>query len=109
MVGVVYKNICAKYSTEIPRSKWDTAPTEVENDQAKILWDFQIQTDEQEVMSLYQVMVTSRRKKMGSWRNSKDERGAREEVEGERVTVVRCGNRSSDTQTGHQQMCVQLL
>jgi len=32
---------------EVPKSKWETSPKIVENDRAKILWDFQIQTDKQ--------------------------------------------------------------
>ncbi|KAK7922367.1 hypothetical protein WMY93_009269 [Mugilogobius chulae] len=45
VAGIVYRNICAEYGLETPRSKWETPPKVVENDRAKILWDFQIQTD----------------------------------------------------------------
>ena len=44
VAGRVYRNICTDYGLEAPRSKWKTSPQVVENDQAKILWDFQIQT-----------------------------------------------------------------
>ncbi|KAK1791032.1 hypothetical protein P4O66_002028 [Electrophorus voltai] len=43
--GIVYRNICAEYGLEVQRSMWDTAPKVMENDRAKILWDFQIQRD----------------------------------------------------------------
>ncbi|KAK7922439.1 hypothetical protein WMY93_009341 [Mugilogobius chulae] len=45
VAGIVYRNICAEYGLETPSSKWETPPKVVENDRAKILWDFQIQTD----------------------------------------------------------------
>ncbi|XP_051920732.1 uncharacterized protein LOC127600296 isoform X1 [Hippocampus zosterae] len=45
VAGIVYRNICAEYGLETPRSKWETPPKVVENDRAKVLWDFQIQTD----------------------------------------------------------------
>ncbi|XP_051914448.1 uncharacterized protein LOC127596235 [Hippocampus zosterae] len=45
VAGIVYRNNCAEYGLETPRSKWETPPKVVENDRAKILWDFQIQTD----------------------------------------------------------------
>ena len=45
VAGIVYRNICAEYKLETPRSKWEAPPKVMENDQAKILWDFQIQTD----------------------------------------------------------------
>ena len=45
VTGIVYRNIGAKYELEFPELKWTTPPKVNENDQAKILWDFQIQTD----------------------------------------------------------------
>ena len=45
VAGIVYRNICAEYGSETPGSKWETPPKVVENDRAKILWDFQILTD----------------------------------------------------------------
>ena len=45
VAGIVYRNICTEFGLEVPRSEWKTPPKVVENDQAKILWDFQIQTD----------------------------------------------------------------
>lgn len=42
---IVYRKICVGYAFEVPRSKWDTPARVVENDQPKIPWDFQIQTN----------------------------------------------------------------
>ncbi|TWW69252.1 hypothetical protein D4764_18G0000580 [Takifugu flavidus] len=39
------RNICTKYGLEVPGSKWETPPKVLENKQAQILRDFQIQTD----------------------------------------------------------------
>lgn len=43
--GIVYRNICLEYKPKTPRSKLDTPPKVEETDKAKILFDFQIQTD----------------------------------------------------------------
>lgn len=44
--GIEYKNICVEYGLKVPGLKWATPPNLVtENEQAKILWDSQIQTD----------------------------------------------------------------
>ncbi|XP_078808275.1 uncharacterized protein LOC144994388 [Oryzias latipes] len=45
VAGIIYRNMCAEYELETPRPKWETPPKVVENERAKILWDFQIQTD----------------------------------------------------------------
>ena len=55
VAGIVYRNICA----EVPKSKWETPPKVVENDRAKILWDFQIQTDKQVVANIFNSPVPS--------------------------------------------------
>lgn len=39
---LVYRNIYAKYELEVPRSKWKTPPKVIENDQVRILWNFQM-------------------------------------------------------------------
>ena len=44
VASIVYRNICTEYGLEVPRSQWKTPPKVVDNDQAKILWDLQIQT-----------------------------------------------------------------
>ncbi len=45
MAHLVYRNIRTEYYLEVLRPEWVAPPKVVENDQAKILWDFQIQTD----------------------------------------------------------------
>ena len=47
VAGMVYRNICAEYGLKVLKSKWGTPPKVVDNDKAKIPWDFQIQTDKQ--------------------------------------------------------------
>lgn len=47
VVETVFSNICATYRLEVPNSQWDTAPKVVENNRAKILWDFEFQTEKQ--------------------------------------------------------------
>lgn len=37
----------AEYGLEVPKSKWDLPLKVVQNDQAKVLWDFKIQTGRQ--------------------------------------------------------------
>ncbi|TWW69263.1 hypothetical protein D4764_18G0000690 [Takifugu flavidus] len=44
VAGIVYRNICTEYGLEVPGTRWETPPKVVENKQAKILWDLQIQT-----------------------------------------------------------------
>ena len=45
VVGIVYRNVYAEYGLEVPKSKWEIPTKVVENDRAKIRWDFRIQTD----------------------------------------------------------------
>lgn len=40
VAGTVYRNMCAECGLEVPRSKWNMPLRVVENDKAKILWDF---------------------------------------------------------------------
>jgi len=42
---VVYMNFSADYGLKVPKSKCGIHPKVVENDRAKILWNFQFQTD----------------------------------------------------------------
>ena len=43
--GIMYRNVSAEFGLEVPGPRWKTPPEVVENKQAKILWDFWIQTD----------------------------------------------------------------
>ena len=45
VAGIVYRNICSKYGLDPPKSRWETPQKVVKNNRAKLLWDFQIQTD----------------------------------------------------------------
>ncbi|TWW59309.1 hypothetical protein D4764_06G0008390 [Takifugu flavidus] len=44
VAGIVYRNICTEYGLEVPGTRWETPPKVVENEQAKILWDFHRKT-----------------------------------------------------------------
>uniref|UniRef100_A0A087YQ23 Uncharacterized protein n=1 Tax=Poecilia formosa TaxID=48698 RepID=A0A087YQ23_POEFO len=63
VVGIVYRNICAEYGLEAPRSKWGTPPKVVENDRAKILWDFQIQTDKMVMANQPDIVVVDKQQR----------------------------------------------
>uniref|UniRef100_A0A669EZW7 Reverse transcriptase domain-containing protein n=1 Tax=Oreochromis niloticus TaxID=8128 RepID=A0A669EZW7_ORENI len=63
VAGIVYRNICAEYNLEVPRSKWETPPRVMENDRAKILWDFQMQTDKMVVANQPDIVVVDKQKK----------------------------------------------
>ena len=43
VAGIVYSIICA--NNGVPGSQWETPLKVIDKDQAKILWDFRIQTD----------------------------------------------------------------
>ncbi len=60
MAGIVYRKINAEYELEVPRSRWKTPPKVVENDRAKILWDFQIQTDKMVVANQPDIVVVDK-------------------------------------------------
>ncbi|KAF7645383.1 hypothetical protein LDENG_00205520, partial [Lucifuga dentata] len=42
-----YRNICAEFRLEVPKSKWETPPKVIEIDRAKNLWDLKFQTNMQ--------------------------------------------------------------
>ncbi|TWW67367.1 hypothetical protein D4764_02G0004080 [Takifugu flavidus] len=73
---IVYRNICTECGLEVPGSRWETPPKVVENKQAKILWDFQVQTDKKTVVVIdvaipSDTVTTSGRKNTRSWKNTK--------------------------------------
>lgn len=47
MAWIAYRNICATYGLEVPKSQWEAPPKVVENNRAKVLWGFELQTDKQ--------------------------------------------------------------
>jgi len=63
VAGIVYRNICTKYGLEAPSSKRKTPPKVVEKNQAKILWDFQIQTDKLVMASQPDIVLVHKLKK----------------------------------------------
>lgn len=60
VAGIVDRLICAEYKLETPRSQWESPPKVVENDQAKILSDFQIQTDKIIVAKQLDIVITDK-------------------------------------------------
>ena len=45
VASIIHRHICTEYGLEVPGSRWKTPPKVIQNDRAKILWDFQFQTD----------------------------------------------------------------
>ncbi|TWW67382.1 hypothetical protein D4764_02G0004230 [Takifugu flavidus] len=63
VAGIVYRNICTEYGLEVPGTRWETPPKVVENEQTKILWDFQIQTDKMVVANQPDIVVVDKHRK----------------------------------------------
>lgn len=64
MACIVYENTSSEYGHEVPGSKWTTPPNLIENDQTKILWSFQVQTDKMLMTNqLKMVMVNKQERK----------------------------------------------
>lgn len=63
VAGIVYRNICTEYGLEVPRSRWETPPKVMENNRAKILWDFQIQTDKMVMANQPDIVVMDKQQK----------------------------------------------
>ena len=60
---IVYRNICKTYNIETPKNWWEYPEKVVENDQAKILWDFHIQTDKQVRANQPDIVIVDKDKK----------------------------------------------
>ena len=54
VTGIAYRNICAEYGLEVPKSKWEMHPKVA---RAKILWHLQIQTDKKVMANLHDTVV----------------------------------------------------
>ncbi|TWW69428.1 ATP-dependent Clp protease proteolytic subunit, mitochondrial [Takifugu flavidus] len=63
VAGIVYRNICTEYGLEVPGSRWETPTKVLENKQAKILWDFQIQTHKMVVVNQPDIVVVDKHRK----------------------------------------------
>ena len=70
MAGEVYRNIRTEYGMEVPRSKWKAPPRVVENDRAKILWDFQNQTEKLVMVKQPDIVLIDKQQR-GSSKNIK--------------------------------------
>ena len=57
---IAYRNVCAEYLLEVPRSNWTTPPKVIEKDQAQILWNYQIRTDEVGVADQMDIVVVNK-------------------------------------------------
>ena len=83
----MYRNICSEYGLDPPKTRWETPQKVVENNRAKLLWDFQIQTDRKVLANQTDIFIIDKQKKavvkdiavpsdsnrnMRSWRNIRD-------------------------------------
>ena len=73
MAGIVCRNICAEYRLEVSESKCELPPKVVENDWAKILWDFQIQTDKQVRTNQLDIVVVDKLQKKAAVIDAEEE------------------------------------
>ena len=63
VAGIVYRNICTQYGLEVPKSQWAKPQKVVENNRAKVLWDFSIQTDKQLLANQPDIVVVDKERK----------------------------------------------
>jgi hypothetical protein len=60
---LVYRNNCKVYELETPDKWWEIPNKVQQNDQAKILWDFHIQTDKQVIANQPDIVLIDKSKK----------------------------------------------
>ena len=60
---IIYRNICDVYDLETPKNWWEIPAKNVENDKAKILWDFHIQTDKQVKANQPDIVIVDKERK----------------------------------------------
>ena len=63
VAGIVYRNICSEYGLDPPKSRWETPQKVVENNRAKLLWDFHIQTDRKVLANQPDIVVVDKQRK----------------------------------------------
>ena len=63
IAGMVHRNICKEYQLETPASRWEVPQRVVENNRAKILWDFPIQTDKHVIANRPDIVIVDKEKK----------------------------------------------
>ena len=98
VAGIVYRNICSEYGLDPPKSRWETPQKVVENNRAKLLWDFQIQTDRKVLANQPDIVVVDKQKeavvidvavpsdsniKKNEYEKLEKYQGLKEDVEGE--------------------------
>ncbi|KAF7655154.1 hypothetical protein LDENG_00059220, partial [Lucifuga dentata] len=65
VAGIVYRNICAKFRLEVPKSKWETPSKVTENNgRAKILWGFKFRTGKQVLLTNQTWWLTRSRREL---------------------------------------------
>uniref|UniRef100_A0A3Q0T2E5 Aminopeptidase n=1 Tax=Amphilophus citrinellus TaxID=61819 RepID=A0A3Q0T2E5_AMPCI len=62
MAGIVYRNICATYGLGLPKSQWETPLKMTENNRAKVMWDFEFQTETQQHLQANQPDIAAKEK-----------------------------------------------
>lgn len=67
VIAIVYRNICAKFEVELPNSQWDTSHEVVDKSKAKILWDFNFQTDKQLLSNQPDIVVVAKDRRLWLW------------------------------------------
>ena len=63
VAGIVYRNICSEYGLDPPKSRWETPQKVVENNRAKLLWDFPIQKNRKVLANQPDIVVIDKQKK----------------------------------------------
>ena len=63
VAGIVYRAICAQYGLRQPVNWWEVPEKVVENTEAKILWDFYIQTDKHVLANQPDIVVVDKKTK----------------------------------------------
>ena len=62
VAGIVCRNICNEYGVDPPKSRWETPQKVIENNRAKLLWDFQIQTDRKVLANQPDIVIVDKQK-----------------------------------------------
>ena len=63
VADIVYRNLCTEYGLDPTKLRWETPQKVVENSRAKLLWDFQTQTDRKVLANQPDIVVIDKQKK----------------------------------------------
>lgn len=66
VAGIVYRNICAEFRLDLPRSQWDT-PVKVGENNRAWMWDLKFRTDKQLLTNQPDTEVIDKEKKRWQW------------------------------------------